>query len=60
MRWVGLEVLTVAGGSLLAAEGRVEFRAWHVLDGVRGSQHEDSRFVRADGRWTYLDGVALP
>jgi SEC-C motif-containing protein len=60
VRWTGLEVLAVTGGGLLATEGTVEFRAHHLLDGLQGSQHEDSRFVREDGRWRYLDGVALP
>jgi SEC-C motif-containing protein len=60
VRWTGLEVLGTTGGGLLAAEGTVEFRASHVVDGARGAQHENSRFVREDGRWRYLDGVALP
>ena len=60
VRWTGLEVLTTTGGGLLAAEGTVEFRAHHVVDGVRGTQHENSRFRREDGQWRYLDGVALP
>jgi SEC-C motif-containing protein len=60
VRWLGLEVLATSGGGLLAAEGTVEFRAHHVVDGVRGAQHENSRFAREDGQWRYLDGVALP
>jgi SEC-C motif-containing protein len=60
VRWTGLDVLATTGGSLLAAEGTVEFRAHHVVHGVAGSQHENSRFRREDGRWHYLDGVALP
>ena len=60
VRWTGLEVLATSGGGLLAAEGTVEFRAHSVVGGVPGTQHEDSRFVREDGRWRYLDGVALP
>jgi SEC-C motif-containing protein len=59
VRWTGLEVLDTTGGGLLAAEGTVEFRAHHLLDGVRGSQHENSRFVRENGQWRYLDGVSL-
>ena len=60
VRWVGLDVLGTTGGGLLAGEGTVEFRAHSVVHGVAGSQHEDSRFVRAGGRWLYVDGVALP
>ena len=59
VRWTGLEVLATTGGSLLAAEGTVEFRASYVRDRRPGAQHENSRFVRDGGRWTYLDGVSL-
>lgn len=59
VRWTGLEVLATTGGSLLAAEGTVEFRAHHVVEGTSGAQHENSRFAREDGRWRYLDGVSL-
>jgi SEC-C motif-containing protein len=59
VRWTGLDVLTTTGGSLLAAEGTVEFRASYVRDGRAGAQHENSRFLREDGRWYYLDGVSL-
>ncbi len=59
MRWTGLDVLATVGGTLLATEGTVEFRAHHVVDRVAGAQHENSRFARLDGRWYYLDGVSL-
>ncbi|QXG77728.1 hypothetical protein KUM42_09645 [Modestobacter sp. L9-4] len=59
VRWTGLEVLGTTGGSLLAAEGTVAFRASRLDDGVPGVQAEDSRFVREGGRWVYLDGVPL-
>ena len=59
VRWTGLEVLATTGGGLLAAEGTVEFRAFSVVGGASGTQHENSRFVREDGQWRYLDGVAL-
>ncbi len=55
VRWTGLDVLSTTGGSLLAAEGTVEFRAHRVAGGQRGEQHEVSRFVRQDGAWRYLD-----
>jgi SEC-C motif-containing protein len=59
VRWTGLEVLAVTGGSLLAPEGTVEFRAHHRTGAVRGAQHERSRFAREDGQWRYVDGVSL-
>jgi len=59
IRWTALEVLATTGGTLLAAEGTVEFRAHSVVDRAAGVQHENSRFVREDGQWRYLDGVSL-
>jgi len=59
VRWTGLDVLATTGGSLLAAEGTVEFRASYRAGGRDGAQHENSRFVRDGGRWHYLDGVSL-
>ena len=52
-------MLATTGGGLLAAEGTVEFRAHSVVDRAAGTQHENSRFVREDGQWRYLDGVSL-
>ena len=60
VRWTGLDVLSTTDGSLLAAEGTVEFRAHSVVDRAAGAQHENSRFVRDGGHWRYLDGVSLP
>ena len=60
VRWTGLEILAITGGSLLAAEGTVEFRASYVVASRTGAQHERSRFVREAGRWWYRDGVAQP
>ena len=59
VRWTGLDVLATTGGSLLAAEGSVEFRAHYVRGRQAGAQHENSRFVRDGGQWRYLDGVSL-
>ncbi|MGE3813366.1 MAG: YchJ family protein [Candidatus Nanopelagicales bacterium] len=57
--WRGLHVLDAVRGSLLDADGEVEFVArWQDADGSRGRHHERSRFVREEGRWVYLD--ALP
>ena len=59
LRWTGLDVLTTTGGTLLSHSGTVEFRAHYLVSGRRGVQHENSRFVREDGQWRYLDGVAV-
>lgn len=58
LRWTGLDVLTVSGGSAFHAEGTVEFRAHYVRDGNPGELHETSRFIRDGGRWVYHDGSA--
>jgi SEC-C motif domain protein len=60
VHWTGLDLLATTGGSMLSHEGTVEFRAHYVREGREGAQHENSRFVREDGRWFYLDGVSLP
>jgi SEC-C motif domain protein len=59
VRWTGLEILATTGGTLLATEGTVEFRASNVHEGRPGAQHENSRFLRDGGRWRYVDGVSL-
>jgi SEC-C motif-containing protein len=59
VRWTGLDVLATTGGSLLHAEGTVEFRAHYLRDREPGAQHENSRFARDGGQWRYVDGVSL-
>lgn len=53
-RWVGLEILCRAGGGLFDNVGTVEFRAHFRQHGRAGAVHEDSRFARHEGQWTYL------
>ena len=59
VRWVGLDVLSSTGG-LLASEATVEFRAHYVDRRGPSTLHENSRFVRADGRWVYVGPLAFP
>lgn len=56
-RWTGLDVLGGTGGGLLETAGTVEFRAHHTHGGRAGVLHENSRFVREDGRWSYVGPV---
>ncbi len=64
LRWYRLDIEGTAGGGLLDTGGTVEFTA-HYREpqgrdgGGRGSQHENSRFVREDGRWVYLGQSGL-
>lgn len=53
LRWTGLEILSRTGGSTFHTEGTVEFRARYVVAGKAGELHENSRFVREEGRWVY-------
>lgn len=56
VRFTGLEV---RGASVDGDAGRVQFVAHLTHDGVPRVIAEDSRFVRVDGRWLYVDGTPL-
>jgi len=57
--WRRLQIVDVVAGGPDDVEGVVEFRAsYRTADGA-GLLHERSRFVRFEGRWTYLDGEQL-
>lgn len=58
VRWVRLDIERTELGGLLERTGIVEFTAFYRQDGVRGSQHEVSRFEKIDGSWLYVDAVA--
>jgi SEC-C motif-containing protein len=58
VRWIGLDILGVTGGTAFHTEGTVEFRARFLAGGRPGDQYENSRFVREGGAWVYVD--ALP
>ena len=55
--WTRLAVLETADGGLFDDTGTVQFRAVYVREGKRGVMDETSRFVREDGRWTYVGPV---
>ena len=53
-RWLGLEIIKhEASGSDSAS---VEFVARYRIAGRAHRLHENSRFLRENGRWYYLDG----
>ena len=52
--WLALRVLAT---STDADSATVEFMARSLVDGQSKTLHEVSRFVREDGRWSYVDGV---
>ncbi|MBB6170960.1 SEC-C motif-containing protein [Nocardiopsis mwathae] len=58
MRWLRLEVIATSGGTPFHTEGTVSFRAVYDDAGREGELREDSRFLRHEGAWTYLDALA--
>ncbi|MEA9983866.1 YchJ family metal-binding protein [Subtercola sp. RTI3] len=56
-RFYRLDILGRTGGGLLEHTGTVEFEARFRLNGRAGSQRENSRFVKQNQKWFYLDGL---
>ena len=57
VRWLGLEIVGSTGGGPFGGESTVEFRARYAERDRTGELHENSRFVRHDNAWVYLDGA---
>jgi SEC-C motif domain protein len=57
IQWTRLAVLETEDGGLFESAGTVRFRAVYAREGKRGVMDETSRFVREDGRWTYVGPV---
>lgn len=55
MRWYRLDINGSTRGGMLDNEGTVDFTAFYRDADGRGSQQENSNFVRENGRWVYLD-----
>lgn len=60
IEWLGLSVLETTDGSGLDAEGTVTFHARYRVAGRESAMAEQSRFVRLDGAWVYVDGDVRP
>ena len=56
VKWVRLEVLRAEQGG---DAGIVEFIAHCKVNGRAQRMHETSRFVRQEGLWYYIDGMAI-
>ena len=54
VRWYRLDILGRTGGSVLDANGTVQFRAFYRGPDGSGEQHELSSFVKEDGNWLYF------
>lgn len=56
LRWLGLKILGCTAGGADGEAGTVEFVARYKVGGKAGRLCENSRFVREEGLWYYLDG----
>lgn len=54
VKWIKLEIIYTTGGSESDLEGTVEFKAHFKEKGRKKFIHEDSKFVREFGHWSYL------
>lgn len=57
LRWTRLEIIGKTGGALFDGSGTVSFAAHYSEAGVPGVMYEDSRFVRENGEWLYVEPV---
>ncbi|MGW8247329.1 MAG: YchJ family protein [Acidiferrobacterales bacterium] len=55
VKWIGLEIIDAP--EVLGDSGSVEFVARFKQNGRAGKLHENSRFLREQDRWLYVDGV---
>lgn len=54
-QWLGLRILDTRRGGRTDDDGYVEFVAYFSGPGP-GQMHEQSRFVKEEGRWFYVEG----
>lgn len=57
VRWYRLDIVGRRRGGPLDTDGTVEFRAYSKGPDGRYEQHENSRFIREDKRWLYVDAL---
>lgn len=56
IKWLGLKIVATHAGKEKDTTGTVEFVARNKLAGRAFRLHENSRFLRENDRWLYLDG----
>lgn len=59
IQWTRLTVKQVIAGTALDLSGEVEYIAVFKLNGRAHRLHEQSRFIKEDGAWFYVDGDIL-
>jgi SEC-C motif-containing protein len=57
VNWVGLDILSKTKGSNIDIEGTVEFKAHFLEEGKPQIIHENSKFVKENGLWMYIDAL---
>jgi SEC-C motif-containing protein len=57
VHWMGLHIVSKKAGSESDSEGWVEFKASYIEDNFPGCIHENSYFVKENGKWFYKSGV---
>jgi SEC-C motif-containing protein len=55
--WLGLKIKGVKAGEPSDDEGFVEFVARYKVAGKGYRLHENSRFLKLNGDWYYVDGT---
>jgi SEC-C motif-containing protein len=54
VKWTKLEIISKSTGGKDDQEGTVEFKAHFKEKGKKTFIHENSKFVRENGHWSYL------
>ena len=57
VEWKGLEIITTSVCEPSALEADVEFKASFIEDGTLANIHENSYFVKENGKWLYKSGI---
>ena len=57
LRWYRLDILDRTRGGMLDTTGTVEFIAYYRDGTERGTQHENSAFLKEKGRWLYVSAA---
>lgn len=58
-KWTSLQIVECVAGDVSDVDGRVTFVARYKINGKAGRIHENSRFVKEQNRWFYVDGTFL-
>jgi SEC-C motif-containing protein len=57
VKWLRLEILNQTLGQTKDHSGTVEFKAYFMDEGEIDMIHENSKFIRENGHWIYVDMV---